>query len=125
MVPNPTECPTPRVNAGVSDGPGGYCCVSKRSSVAANVALCGRVSAVESATYVRGQGYVGFSVLSAQFEPKSPLNIRSILQIKKKLSCIASNMISLQYLSCFELQGICDTPVNGHTTATMLEIRVI
>lgn len=75
--------------------------------------------------HVQGQGCTGFSVLSAQFEPKSPLNTKSILKIKKKLSCIASNMLSLQYLSCFELQGICDTPVNGHTAATTLEIRVI
>ena len=33
-------------------------------------------------------------------------------------------MISLECLSCFGLQGICDNPVNGYTTATMLEIRV-
>ena len=35
--------------------------------------------------YVQGQGYVVFLVLSVQFEAKSPLNIRSVLKIKKRL----------------------------------------
>lgn len=122
-MPNPIECP--RANADASDGLWGTLLCRKGSSVAADAPLRGRGSAVEQVTYVQGQGCMGFSVLSAQFEPKSPLNIRSILKIKKKLSCIASTMISLQYLSCFELQGVCDTPVNGQTAATMLEIRVI
>ena len=104
-------------------GSGGHCCVV-RVHQWLQTRHSGAGGPVEQVTYVQGQGCMGFSVLSAQFEPKSPLNIRSILKIKK-LSCIASTMISLQYLSCFELQGVCDTPVNGQTAATMLEIRVI